>query len=395
MSVNNGGSSAAINPVFSAPIPSGTSFLWMGGSAAFYGACSASATNVSCRPRTLPTGRHDLTVVVQTSPALAPGPLDETFTIDNGGTGTIVVGSATGTTLITQRSNVAVAKSDGVATAIPGTSTTYTLVATNAGPSDAPAAVVTDTFPVACTTVAWTCVGTNGGSCPAAGVGNLATAVNLPVDGSVTFTATCSLSPAATGNLANTATVAPGGAGVDLLPEDNASTDVDLLVPTADISVVKTAEPTAVDVGEAVTFTIVVANAGPSDAPGVTVTDLFPVGFQADLEWSCSGTGGATCTAAGTGDIVDIANLPAGSSVTYVATCSAFAPEDAELVNTAGVTLPAGVTDPDPTNQEDSATVAVNAFLIQEVPTLDELGLACLALLLAAGALGLLRRRSA
>jgi len=153
-------------------------------------------------------------------------------------------------------------------------------------------------------------------------------------------------------------------------------------VPTADVSVAKSADPTAVDVGDTVTFTVVVANAGPSDAPGVTVTDLFPVECQANLAWTCTPAGGATCTPAGTGDIVDLVNLPAGSNVTYVATCTAYSDEDADVTNTASAAVPAGVTDPDPGNQSSSATITINAFAIQEIPTLGRTGLAVLLLLI-------------
>lgn len=288
--------------------------------------------------------------------------------------------------------NLGVTKSDGTTVAIPGGTTTYTIVASNAGPGPAPGTVVTDTFPAVCTSVSWTCGGAGGGTCPAAGMGNLATAVDLPAGGSVTFSATCSINPAATGSLSNTVTVTPGPGVDDTSAGNDSATDLDTLTPQADISVTKTADPTAVDVGDPVTFTIVVANAGPSNAPGVTVQDLFPVGFQANLVWTCGGTGGGICTVAGNGDIVDIVDLPAGASVTYVATCDAFSPEDADLTNTASATLPAGVTDPDPSDQEGSATVSVNAFAIQEIPTLDRSALAVLVLLLGIAGFLVLRR---
>lgn len=291
--------------------------------------------------------------------------------------------------------NVGITKSDGVAVAVPGANTVYTIVASNSGPGPALATQISDTFPAACTAVNWTCSGAGGGVCPAAaGAGNLATTADLPAGGSVTFLATCAIDPAATGSLINTATVAAGPGVDDLTAGNNSQTDTDTLVPQADISVVKSAAPAAVNAGEAVTFTIVVANAGPSDASGVAVQDLFAVGFQANLEWTCTGQGGGTCTPAGAGDIVDVVDLPAGASVTYVATCLAFSPVDVDLTNTASVTMPAGVTDPDPSDQEGSATVAIHAFLIQEIPTLDRGGLALLLLLLGvAGALAVRRMR--
>src|SRR6185295_7323384 len=68
--------------------------------------------------------------------------------------------------------------------------------------------------------------------------------------------------------------------------------------------------------GQATTYTIVASNSGPSSAVGASVTDTFPAGFTG-ATWTCVGAGGGTCTAAGSGNISDTVNLPAGGSVTY------------------------------------------------------------------------------
>ncbi len=57
-------------------------------------------------------------------------------------------------------------------------------------------------------------------------------------------------------------------------------------------------------------------------------------------------TGGAACAPSGSGDILDTVDLPAGSSVTYSATGTSAT----FLGNAASVSVPAGVTDPDPSN---------------------------------------------
>ncbi len=279
--------------------------------------------------------------------------------------------------------NVGITKSDGTPTAVPGTNTVWSIVAANAGPSAAPAAQVTDTFPAACTSVTWTCAGAAGGVCPAPnGSGNINATVNLPVGGSVTYLATCAISVAATGNLVNTANVAAGAGVTDPNTGDNAATDIDTLSPTADVSVTKSVDPTAVDVGDTLTYTIVVANAGPSAATGVAVTDNFPAECQTDLAWTCTPAGGATCTPAGVGNIADLVDLPVGSNVTYVATCTAYSGVDADVVNTASAAVAAGTIDPDPANSSASATVSINAFVTEEIPTLGRTGLAVFLLLI-------------
>lgn len=291
--------------------------------------------------------------------------------------------ASTDTDNLVPTANVGITKSDGTSTAVPGTNTVWSIVAANAGPSAAPAAQVTDTFPAACTSVTWTCAGAAGGVCPAPnGSGNINATVNLPVGGSVTYLATCAISVAATGNLVNTANVAAGAGVTDPNTGDNAATDIDTLSPTADVSVAKSVDPTAVDVGDTLTYTIVVANAGPSAATGVAVTDNFPAECQADLAWTCTPAGGATCTPAGVGNIADLVDLPVGSNVTYVATCTAYSGVDADVVNTASAAVAAGTIDPDPANSSASATVSINAFVTEEIPTLGKTGLAAFLLLI-------------
>lgn len=120
----------------------------------------------------------------------------------------------------------------------------------------------------------------------------------------------------------------------------------------ADLAITKTDGVTTAVPGGSVTYTITASNAGPSNAPGATVADTFPASLT--CTWTCVGAGGGTCTAAGSGNIGDTVNLPAGGSVTYTASCAVSAAATGTLSNTATVTAPAGVTDPAPGN--NSAT---------------------------------------
>jgi len=63
---------------------------------------------------------------------------------------------------------------------------------------------------------------------------------------------------------------------------------------------------------------------------------------------------GGTCTATGTGNIHETVNLPAGASVTYTLTGTISASAAGNVSNTASAAPPAGVLDPNPTN--DAAT---------------------------------------
>ena len=64
--------------------------------------------------------------------------------------------------------------------------------------------------------------------------------------------------------------------------EDNDETDADANTdpsPVVDLSLVKTVDNESPKVGEQVTFTLTINNAGPSTATGVEVTDQLPDGY--------------------------------------------------------------------------------------------------------------------
>lgn len=271
-----------------------------------------------------------------------------------GGTaGTYHVMVANCTSVFAVSADLSITKTDGQATAVPGQNVTYTITASNAGPGNATGATVVDTFPAALSGVTWTCVGAGGATCTAAGSGNINDTVNLPAGGSVTFTASGTLSSSATGTLSNTATVSAPSGVTDPNLANNSATDTDTLTPQADLSISKDDGLTSVIAGSSVTYNIVVSNPGPSDALGATVADTFPA-VLSGVTWTCVGAGGATCPASGSGDINATVDLPAGGSVTFTVSATVRPNASGVLSNTATVTPPTSVTDPDLAN--NSAT---------------------------------------
>ncbi|MGE0641311.1 MAG: proprotein convertase P-domain-containing protein, partial [Thermoanaerobaculia bacterium] len=252
-------------------------------------------------------------------------------------------------------SDYTITKTDGVATAVPGTSVVYTIVATNTGPDAATGVTVADTFPASCASVSYSSVANGGatGNTVGPAAGNINDVLAMPNGSFVTYTATCNISPAATGSLANTATISGTG---DPNPNNNSAPDTDTLTPQADLAITKTDGLTTAAPGQATTYTIVASNPGPSNAPGSTVADTFPGGFT-DATWTCSGSGG-TCTGVGAGNINDVVNLPAGSSVTYTVNGTISGAFLGNLSNTATVAAAGGVTDGNPAN--NSATDNTN-----------------------------------
>ena len=131
-------------------------------------------------------------------------------------------------------------------------------------------------------------------------------------------------------------------------------------VDQADLQITKTNGTTSVTAGGSTTYTIVAGNPdGPQDMLGATVADTLPSSLT--CTWACTGTGGGTCSASGTGNINDMVNLPVGAEVTYVATCAIDILASGSLVNTASVALPAGAFDPDTANNSATDTDTILA----------------------------------
>lgn len=329
------------------------------------GTCPANGTGNLNTSVNLPVGSSVTFVVNASVSPAATGNLvnTATVTVPAGITDpSLTNNTATDTNTPVFNVNLQITKTDNSAFYTPGSPVTYTIVATNAGPANATGATVTDNFPAIITSASWTCASTGGATCTANGSGNINDTVNIPVGGSVTYTVTAGTNPAATMDLVNTASVSAPGGYTETNPSDNSATDVDSPVPAADLRITKTDNSTHYVAGATKTYLIVVANAGPSNVTGATVTDNFSANPNiAGASWTCSGAGGAACTASGIGDINDTVNLPAGSSVTYTVTANVSASPSGGLVNTATVTAPASVTDPLPGNNSATDTDALIA----------------------------------
>lgn len=147
-----------------------------------------------------------------------------------------------------------------------------------------------------------------------------------------------------------------------------AQSTVELVEPTqADLWIEKTADASVVNLGDTITYTILVGNDGPADAVGVRVLDLPPERLDAaTVTWQCVAAVGTSCPspASGTGTLdAIVASLPVGAAVHFELSGELIAAADpadeyTPFTNTASVALPQGssLTDP-PGNNQSTATV--------------------------------------
>ena len=120
----------------------------------------------------------------------------------------------------------------------------------------------------------------------------------------------------------------------------------------ADLSITKSDSVSSVIPGQSITYSIQASNLGPNDVSSATVADVISSKLTA-ATWTCAVSGGASCTASGSGDISDAVNLPVGGSVTYTLHATVASGASGTLTNTATIQAPS-VTDPVSSN--NSAT---------------------------------------
>jgi uncharacterized repeat protein (TIGR01451 family) len=135
---------------------------------------------------------------------------------------------------------------------------------------------------------------------------------------------------------------------------------------SADLSITKTDGVTAVERGDALTYTIVAANLGPESVPAARVVDDLPAELT-NVSWTCSGANGGICTSAGTGDIDTQVSLPAGASVTFTVNATVAGDALADISNSASIISPVDIPDPVPANNS-----AVDIDRLLAIPSVCE-----------------------
>ena len=225
-----------------------------------------------------------------------------------------------------------------------GEDITWTVTIANAGPDAATNVVFTDELPSGVSLVTdISSICTIDAGVATCEVGDLAAGEDLSID--IVTTADAAGSPV------NSVEVSSDVA--DPNTDDNSSSaEVSVTEPgepSADLSIEKTADPTSVLVGEDITWTVTIANAGPDAATNVVFTDELPSGVSlvTDISSICTiDAGVATC---------EVGDLAAGEdlSIDIVTTADAAG----SPVNS--VEVSSDVADPNTDDNSSSAEVSV------------------------------------
>lgn len=345
IAARNDGPSNATTVRLTDPIPVGTTFAGVTPTGSPLGTCAQDGGSVVCTIATLAPGQSmAATVLLNVGSGFSASSLTNTVSATSAVTDpTPANNSASVTSTIGLSADVALTKTVSPTTANAGSGVTYTLTVTNNGPSDAQAVTVSDPDVVG---IIATSAASSRGTCTLNASADVACAIGLLSPGSsatITVQATVD-SDFAGASVLNTAATASTTA--DPTPGNNSATATLAVTRSADVSIVKTG-PATITASANSTYTLTIANAGPSQATGVVATDVLPAG----LTFVSSATG---CTAAGTTVTCPVGTLARNASSTRTFVVLAAADVAATVANTA--TVSAATTDPNGANNSSTFT---------------------------------------
>ena len=133
----------------------------------------------------------------------------------------------------------------------------------------------------------------------------------------------------------------------------------------ADLKITVNDSKTAVAAGAQDTYSINVINLGPGFVGGASITDAFPTIFT-NVSYTATQLGGASgFSASGAANINDTVMMPSDSKITYKAKGKINPSATGTISNTASVTPPAGLNDPNPRNNTatDTDSITIKADL--------------------------------
>jgi hypothetical protein len=159
---------------------------------------------------------------------------------------------------------------------------------------------------------------------------------------------------------------------------------------SANLAIALSASTLETFVGEPVTFIATSTNEGPSDADSVVIT----VTLTPDFRYSGHTAAGATCTTPQVGTTGAIVCTWAGATAPGVTrTLSVVAYSNVEGATAVNAVTSSSTTDPVMGNNSSTVTVQVG-YMVEGIPTLNNLALVLLGLLLGMAGLLAMRRQA-
>jgi large repetitive protein len=177
--------------------------------------------------------------------------------------------------------------------------------------------------------------------------------------------ASCSVSVVVTGILTGTNTIPAGSLTTSVGSNSATATAILNVTPTADLSIAKAVVGgnTNTVAGNAITFTLVISNAGPSTANNATFQDALPTGLLPGTVTSVNPAASATALFTGSTLNGTATSLPSDGVITVTFLAQITSSYSGLLTNTATVTPPAGVIDPNSANNTTRTVVNVSPLL--------------------------------
>ena len=364
---NTGGAPAA-NVVLTNTVPLGTTFISVADPCVLGGASTATTQFVEIGTIVNGTAASCTITISVHDPALAgtTSYLDHVSVADDGSNGadpTPANNSSVDNDTITAHPAMSVTKNDGVASLGAGAASSYVVTVVNSGDIGATNVLITDTLPVG---FVFTECANGGGSFEAACTINgavVSTTVSVLAGGGAVATLTITgtvvtPAPAGLNSIVNTVHVIDDGVnGADLIPGDNTATDTDTIVAAPDLVISKETLDSTVRPGGAITYTVTVTNSGTRDATGVIMKDPLPIGSTA----VCGSETPTATTCDAIGFTWTVALLPVGAfaQFDFAATMTDPMPAGSHVVINTATVADDGVNGPDPTPENNRATVEV------------------------------------
>jgi len=362
ITVTNNGIGAAQNVVVTDNLPSSLTYVSCNSTGS--GVCDGTGISRGINFSSLAVGSSATITLVATVNGTGGASISNTASVSAATSDPNSINDSSTATTTVSSADLSITKSESPDPVNAGENITYTLTVTNnSSIIPAQSVTVTDQVPASTTFVSV-------GSTPTGWIRTDSTAFGqtgtitfrrptLPENATATFTITVKVDS----NTANNSIISNTASITSSTPDDNtgnnSATQTTAVRTPADLSITKTVNNAAPNVGEQVTFAITVSNGGPYAATNVQVKDLLPAGLTYVSD------DGAGAYVSGTG-IWTVGTVNASAAATLHITATATSASINGVTNTAEITA-SDVPDPDstPNNhnaaEDDQSSVTVNA----------------------------------